>query len=108
LPKLRLVVPPKLTIGAVPVPLSGMLCGLPAALSVIETVADRAPLAVGLKVTVIVQLELAATLAPQVFVCEKSPLFAPVMVMPEPLKESVAFPVLVSVTLCEALLVPTS
>lgn len=73
-----------------------------------ETAADRAPVALGLKMTVMVQLALAATLAPQVFVCEKSPLFVPVMVMPDPLKDNVAFPVLVSVTLWDALLVPTN
>ena len=73
----------------------------------IVTEADRVPVAVGLNVTLMVQLAPAATLAPQVFVCEKSPLLAPVMAMPEPLKVSVAFPVFVSVMFCEALVVPT-
>lgn len=73
-----------------------------------DTDAERAPVAVGLKVTLIVQFAPAATLAPHVFVCEKSPLFVPVMVMPKPLKVSVALPVFVRVTLWAELLVPTS
>ena len=100
--------PPKLTTGAVPVPVRETAWGLPEALSVMDTAALRLPVAVGLKVTVIVQFALAATLAPHVFVCEKSPLFTPVMMMPEPLNVSTAFPVLVNVILCVALLVPTS
>ena len=73
-----------------------------------DTEALRLPVAVGVKVTLIVQFAPAATLAPQVLVCEKSPLFVPVIVMPEPLKVSVALPVFVRVTFCEELLVPTS
>jgi hypothetical protein len=73
-----------------------------------DTEAVRLPVAVGLKVTLIVQFAPAATLAPQVFVCEKSPLFVPVMAIPEPLKVRVALPVFVKVTLCAELLVPTS
>ena len=101
--------PDRLTVGAatvVPVPLSVKECGLPAALSVMVTAADRAPVAVGLNVTLIVQLPLfAATELPQVLVCAKSPLFAPVtamLVMP-----SAALPVLVSVTDCDPLVVFT-
>ena len=73
----------------------------------IDTDAVRVPVAVGLKVTLIVQFAPAATLVPQVFVCEKSPLFVPAIAMPEPLKVSVALPVFVSVMFCEALVVPT-
>lgn len=73
-----------------------------------DTDAEREPVAVGLKVTLIVQFAPAATLAPQVLVCEKSVLFVPVMVMPEPLKVRVALPVLVNVTFCPELLIPTS
>ena|SRR5215469_16502057 len=52
---------PKLTLvgeslAAVPIPLSGTRCGLPAALSVTLRAALRVPLAVGLKVTLEVQL----------------------------------------------------
>src|SRR5271155_4279294 len=53
---------------ATAVPDKGMVCGLPLALSAIETEAVRAPLAVGLKVTLIAQFALAAMLAPQVLV----------------------------------------
>ena len=45
------------------------------------TEAERAPVAVGLKVTLIVQLKPAPTLVPQVFVWAKSPGFVPVMLM---------------------------
>jgi len=58
------------------------------------------PPATGLKVTEIVQLAPAATELPQVLVGEKSPL----AVMLETVNE--ALPVLVSVTVCAALLVP--
>ena len=105
--KVRLV-GESVTAGATPVPLSGMLWGLPDALSVTEREAWRAPVAVGLNVMLIVQLAPAATLDPHVLVSEKSPLFVPVMVMPEPLKVSVALPVLVKVTVCAELVVPTS
>ena len=71
-----------------------MLCGLFPASSVIDTDAVRVPAAVGLKVTLTIQFAPAATLAPQVFVWEKSPLLAPVIAMPEPLNANVAFPVL--------------
>jgi len=90
----------KLTVGAgmvVPVPLSVKECGLPAALSVMVTEAARAPVAVGVNVTLIVQFPLfAATELPQLFVCAKSPLFAPVTPMLVMLRA--ALPVLVSVT----------
>ncbi len=43
-----------------PVPDNATVCGLPAALSVIFKIALRAPVVVGLKVTLIVQLALAA------------------------------------------------
>jgi hypothetical protein len=50
----------------VPVPLRGTFCGLPAALSVTLRAAERVPLAVGLKVTLILQLAPAAKELPQV------------------------------------------
>ena len=50
-------------------------------MSVIVTAALRAPVTVGLNVTLIEQLPPAATLVPQVFVCPKSPLLVPVIVM---------------------------
>ena len=55
---------------AVPVPLSVIVCGLPEALSVMVTAAARAPVAVGVNVTLMVQLPLfAATELPHVLVC---------------------------------------
>src|SRR5947199_81298 len=64
---------------AVPVPLNPAACGDPVALSVMLTAALRAPAAVGVKVTEIVQLPPAATLDPQVLVWAKSPPFVPVI-----------------------------
>ena len=72
-----------------------------------ETAAVRVPPAWGVKVTVIVQLAPAATLAPQVLVCTKSPAFVPVMAMGEVNVRVADSSVLVSVTLCAALVVPT-
>jgi hypothetical protein len=57
-PKLKLVGE---SFAVVPVPLSETFCGLPAALSVKLRAAVRVPLAVGLKVTLIVQLAPAAS-----------------------------------------------
>ena len=76
-----------------PVPVSATVCGLPTALSVMVTTPVLVPVAVGLKVTLRVQLAPAATFEPQVLVWEKSPL----AVMPVMLRA--AFPVLLSVTL---------
>jgi hypothetical protein len=56
----------KVTAGAVPVPVRAAVWGLFAALSVMVTLADLAPVAVGLNVTLMEQLAPAATLAPQV------------------------------------------
>ena len=60
LAKVRLV-GERLATAAVPVPVRLTLCGLPVALSVRVTAAVRVPLAVGVKVTLIVQLAPAAT-----------------------------------------------
>jgi hypothetical protein len=51
---------------APPVPDKATFCGLPAALSVMLTAARRVPMAVGLKVTLIVQLPPAGNELPQV------------------------------------------
>ena len=83
--------------------MSGTACGLPAALSVTLTFADRAPVAVGRKVTLMVQVPEGATLGKQLFVCVKSPLFVPVIAMLEIV--SVPAPVLVRVVLEGELLV---
>jgi hypothetical protein len=66
-------------IGAVPVPVSGMLCGLPEALSVTVIKPGRDPVAVGVKVTLIEQLVPAARVVPQLFVWTNSP---PLLAMP--------------------------
>ena len=81
MPKLRLL-GLRLTAGAgapVPLPLTVTDCGLPPALSVMLTVALRVPIAVGVKLTLMVQVLPAANvlgLIGQVFVCAKSPAFA--------------------------------
>ena len=100
MPKLRLV-GVKVTAGAgvTPVPLKLTLCGLPEALSVIVTLALRAPLAEGVKVTLIVQLDPAVSvlgLIGQVFVWAKSPAFVPVK--PILLMVKAAVPLFLSVT----------
>jgi len=55
--------------GARPVPARPTVCGLPAALSVTETLAVRVPAAVGVKVTEIVQFAPAVRLAGHALVC---------------------------------------
>lgn len=84
---------------SVPVPESVTVCGLPVALVVKVSAPLRAPVAAGLKVTLIVQLEPPAKVAPQLFVWAKSPL------MPTPLMDSVPLPEAVSVTVWAALVV---
>src|ERR1700730_772563 len=61
----------------------------------------RVPAAVGVNVTLKVQLAPAARLVPQLFVCAKSPLTAIELI------DADAFPVLCTVTVCAALVVPT-
>jgi len=88
---------------AVPVRLTD--CGELPALSVMVMNAARVPFVVGLNVTLMVQPAPTAMVAPQLLVCEKSPPFAPVTAMLVLVSE--AFPLLVSVTVCAALDVPT-
>ena len=65
----------RVTVGSTtPIPVSKSRCGLPNASSVIVTAPVRVPVAVGVKVTLIVQDEPADTPPPQVLVCAKSPL----------------------------------
>jgi hypothetical protein len=95
----------RLTVGAVAVPASVTLWTLPTRpllLSVMVNVPPRAPATVGTKVTLIVQLALAATLDPQVFVWAKSPLAAMLAMASAPL------PVLFRVTVCAAEVDPTA
>ena len=67
--------------GDVPVPVRLAVCGLSVASSATVSVPLRVPVAVGANVTLIVQLDPAPRLEPQLFVCPKSPLLAPVNVM---------------------------
>ena len=80
-----------------PPPVRVTVCGLPGALSEMLSEPLRVPATVGVKVIVNVQDALAATLAPQLLVCEKSP-DTEALVM-----ESDALPVFLSVTVCDAL-----
>jgi protein involved in polysaccharide export with SLBB domain len=89
----------------VPVPLRNIFCGLPPPLSLMLTAAERAPLAVGLKVTVAVQLAPGAKVDPQVWFRPKSPLLAPVTVTL--VIFSVVVPVFVMVDVIGALVMPT-
>ena len=91
-----------------PVPVRLTVCVEPAvlfALSVTVRVAVRLPLAVGEKVTAILQLEAAATLPAQLFVVEKLLAFVPLRAMLAIVRA--AEPALLSVIVCAALDVPT-
>ena len=91
--------------GPLPVPAKVMVWGLPVALSVMVTDAERDPGAVGEKVTLIVQLFPIVTGLPQVLVWAKSPEFVPVTVTA--VIFNVAFPVLFTVTVWAVLVEPT-
>jgi hypothetical protein len=82
----------RLTTGAGPVPVRLMVWVVGLALSVMVTTPVLVPAAVGLKVTLSVQLPLTATLEPQVLVWEKSPLTVILVML------RVALPVLLRVT----------
>ena len=95
-------------VDAVPVPERLKVCGLPLASSVTVKVAVRPAVAVGVNVTLMVQLELAASVEGvigQLFVWPKSPGFVPPRAML--LMVSGAVPVFESVTVCGALVVLT-
>jgi hypothetical protein len=77
---------------ATPVPARLTVCVAGLALSVMVTAPVLVPAAVGLKVTLRVQLAPAATLEPQVLVWEKSPLAVMLVML------RVALPVLLRVT----------
>jgi hypothetical protein len=75
----------RLAVGPTPVPDTPAVWGLLLALSVTVNVALRDPAAIGVKVTLMVQVALAAKvegLMGQLLVCPKSPGLAPVKVMP--------------------------
>src|SRR6266851_5517223 len=84
-----------------PIPVRLTDCGLPEVLSAMLKVPVRVPDAVGVNVTPMVQLAPAATELPQVFASAKSPLAAILLVIVR-----AALPVLDSVTVCAALVVP--
>jgi hypothetical protein len=92
----------RVTVGATPVPVKATVCGLPLALSFTVSVPVLAPVAVGVKVTSIVQLAPAATLAPHVLVCAKSPLIPMLPIV------SAVLAVLLRLIACAPLLVPTN
>jgi hypothetical protein len=84
-----------------PVPFRLTVWGLPGALSVMLSVPVRAPVPVGAKVTLIVQLLPAAREGPPPLVSLKSPLEVMLVMV------KAATPLFVSVTVCAALVVPT-
>ena len=88
----------------VPIPVNVTFCGLPAALSVMARAALRVPDAVGLKVTLMLQLAPTAIELPQVVVREKSPAFVPVIAIA--VIVNVAVPVFLRVTVFATLVVP--
>jgi hypothetical protein len=101
------VVGESVTAGAEPVPVRLTDCGLPEALSVIVKLAERLPAAVGVNVTLIVQVAPAATLeVVQVLVWAKSGPLEPVMATP--VMVSAALPLFVTVIPWLVLVVPTS
>ena len=82
----------RLTAGAVPVPASAMVSGLPGALSIIVTVPLRVPEAVGVNVTQMVQVT-PALRQTQLLVWEKSPLAVMLLML------RMALPLLLRMTL---------
>jgi hypothetical protein len=82
------------------VPTSVTDCGLPPALSVMETAPLALPLLCGVKVTLIVQLVPPASDAGQLLVCAKGRLVAMLLML------RLAPPVFDNVTVCAALVVP--
>ena len=88
-------------------PESVTCCGLPLALSGTLNVAVSDPTErLGVNVTLMTQLPPAATVVPHGLVCAKSAAFVPVIPMPVPVMFSAAPPVLDSVTVCAAEVVP--
>jgi hypothetical protein len=85
----------------VPEPIRLTVCGLLLALSLTVIVPVSVPVVVGLNVTLIVQLAPAAKLEPQLFVSAKLALVAMLLIV------RLVVPVLVSVTGCAVLVVPT-
>jgi hypothetical protein len=106
LPKPRLVAD-RLTAGATPVPERLTVWGVSAALSLIVRVASREPVAEGVKVTPTEQVALGAMLAPEqpsAVLAKSAALLPPRLTV---LIFKAVVPLLVTVTVCAALVVPT-
>jgi hypothetical protein len=84
-----------------PVPLKGITCGVPVALSATLTFAVRVPVAEGVKVTVKVHVAPAVRVPGQLSVSPKSEAFVPVIVLLEIVSDAV--PVLVIALICVGL-----
>ena len=106
-PKVRLLTD-SVALGAavIPTPLKDTDWGLPAVSSVMVRAAERGPIWLGVKVTLIAQLAPAARLGPQVVVWLNSAALDPAMAMLLMTKGEVA--VLVSVSGIAALVLPTN
>ena len=96
MPKLKLA-GAKLMVGATPVPVRATVCGLPVASSVTVIVPPWLPVAVGVNVTLMMQVPPAATEAPQALVSAYGALATMLVTL------NAAVPPLVSVMLCAAL-----
>jgi hypothetical protein len=95
----------RVTGGARPVPLKAMLCGEVEALSVMAMAAFNAPVVAGAKCPWIVQLAPTARLVPQLFANTNEVAPAPVTAML--VIDTAAVPLLVMVTVCDPLVMPT-
>lgn len=91
---------------ASPVPMRATACGLPGAVSMTDRSAMRNPPAVGLNLTLAVQVPVGAKGPPQLFVWVKSELFIPVMLIPVTFND--AFPVFSMTMAAGLLLTPTA
>jgi hypothetical protein len=89
-----------------PVPVADTVSGPPAPSLVITIDAGRLPVALGLKVTLTLQVALGWTADVHVFVCEKSLAFVPLR--PTPDTFSGVVPLFVTVMVCAADVVPTT
>src|SRR6266849_4591926 len=105
LPKGLLVAESVAVGGVTPVPVSDTDCGLPAASSVMVTVAVRALAAVGVKVRLRTQLAPAASVAPLMQVVPEASAKSPALVPPSTAVAMLrgAVPLLVRVTVCTGL-----
>ena len=92
-------------VAVVPVPVSAAVCGLLASLSATVSVAVTTPVAVGVNVTLIVQLAPAANVVPHWLVCAKDDAPGPTMLRAMPLTSTALL--FFSVIVCAALVVFT-